>query len=208
MNLKILYRDRDIVAIHKPAGSVVYKDGAEAGVPVMQDLLREQLAKQVFPVHRLDKGTCGVLVFALSSPMAAELQKAFMGREFKKTYLALVGGEIPESGRINEPLTGNKDKIKKPALTRFQRHKVGKIKDTVVSLVELWPESGRYHQIRRHLRHIGHSIIGDVQYGGKKIAERALLSAVAVEFIQPNTGKKIKIQTDPDQDFLKISRAL
>ncbi|MCM0605176.1 MAG: RluA family pseudouridine synthase [Xanthomonadaceae bacterium] len=209
MSLKYLYRDKDLIAVHKPAGSVVYRDGSHENVLVLQDHLKEQVARSIFPVHRLDKGTCGVILFALNAEAAAFFQKLFAGRGIKKYYIALVEGAIPKQGKISEPLMGNKDKIKKPAVTVFERLKVGKIKGKEVSLVELRPETGRYHQIRRHLKFLGHPILGDTQYGGSTdIANRTMLSAVCIELTIPKTGKKLVIETQPDQDFLKISSAL
>ncbi|MBL7715556.1 MAG: hypothetical protein JNL01_08820 [Bdellovibrionales bacterium] len=217
--MKILFRDKEFVAVHKPSGVPVYSDpnAREEGA---QDLLKESLGRPVFPVHRLDKGTCGILVFAFRSESAARLQKLFSSKQVEKTYWAVVLGEAPEGGKITEPLAGNKEKEKKPALTYFKRRGILHLRlddetPYVLSFLELNPHTGRFHQIRRHLKHIGFPIVGDPDYGPigvqKKVqrklgTQRILLSSVRLSFRHPFHQKIVEVSSTPQDDMAKVIR--
>lgn len=181
--LPIIYRDDHLVAINKPSGLLVHRseiDRHETRFAVQ--LLRDQLGQKVYPVHRLDKPTAGVLVFALSPDVARQLGVLFSQHQIIKTYVALVRGFAPEQGLIDHPLVEELDKYAdkkasnvKPAqaaLTHFSRlatielpYSVDKYPTTRYSLVQCQPQTGRKHQIRRHLKHISHPIIGDAKHG-------------------------------------------
>lgn len=180
--LEILYQDEYLVAINKPAGMLVHRSwlAKHETVFVMQRL-RDQLKSHVFPIHRLDRPTSGVLLFALTSNIAHQLCLQFSQRAVKKTYLALVRGYLEGVGEIIYPLSPKRDNIadkfsqaKPPqhAETYYQvlnkvemPYGVGKFATTRYSLLRLTPKTGRKHQIRRHLKHIFHPILGDTQYG-------------------------------------------
>jgi tRNA pseudouridine65 synthase len=186
MLLRIIYQDEYLVAIDKPAGLLVHRsmlDKHETQFAVQ--LLRDQIGQHIFPVHRLDRPTSGVLVFALSADIARKLGAQFASQSIEKTYLAIVRGHITDAGKINYALKEKLDKIAdkmtkidKPAqeaVTHFKRldkfelpFAVSKYASARYSLVQLTPKTGRKHQLRRHLAHINHPIVGDIAHGDGK----------------------------------------
>lgn len=219
MKLKIVHKDKDYIVIHKPSGLVVYPDSKEMVGKSALEPLEKQLHRKVYPVHRLDRQTCGLLAYALTPAMAAKLTELFRSRVVRKQYLAIVHGKVPAKGTIDKPLQKHKEKIEQEARTDFVC--VASIElDTGeekrwYSLVKLDPRTGRYHQIRRHLRAIEHPIVGDPEYGNKwdnryfaehyKI-QRTLLSATDLIFPNPYSGLPIKLHTLPDTDFLGLCK--
>ena len=186
--LDIIYQDVDLVAINKPSGLLVHRspiDKRETRFAVQE--LRNQLGQHVYPLHRLDKPTSGVLVFALSSEAASFYSVQFREHQIHKTYLALVRGYGPELMTIDHALRDEADEYAgissggdaKDALTHvkcLQKFEIPLTVDryptTRLSLMQCEPVSGRKHQIRRHLKHIGHPIVGDTRHG-KGILNRA-----------------------------------
>ena len=186
MQLSILYQDEYLVAINKPPGLLVHRsmlDTQETQFAIQ--LLRDQIGQYIFPVHRLDRPTSGVLIFALSADVARKLGEQFSAQIIEKTYLAIVRGHIIDEGKIDYALKEKRDKIAdkmteldKPAqeaVTRFNRLEkfelpfaVSKYASARYSLVQLTPQTGRKHQLRRHLAHINHPIIGDIAHGDGK----------------------------------------
>lgn len=218
MKLKVLAQAKDYVVIHKPSGLVTYADSKEQESISAKAIAEKQLKRRVFPVHRIDKDTCGVLVFAFSAGMAQTLTALFRTRVVKKQYLAIVHGVTPEKGVINEPLERNKEKVKEPAETNFVRLQSVEIElegeKRQYSLLRCDPSTGRYHQIRRHLRFLGHPIIGDREYGNSwdnRVFERfgvkrTLLSAVLLAFPDRAQEKMVRVTTKPDGDFQQVMR--
>jgi tRNA pseudouridine65 synthase len=199
-SLRFLYRDEHLVVADKPAGLAVHRGWApEHDVAMMR--VRDALGAHVYPVHRLDRGTSGVLVFALSAEIANLLARLFSTGAVEKTYLALVRSVPPESGLIDHPLPPGEDRAEPrvPARTSFIRREVfGRY-----SLVEAQPETGRLHQIRRHLKHISCPIVGDVRYGkgehNRLFREtfdlhRMFLHAARIRFPHPATGTLLDVQ--------------
>jgi tRNA pseudouridine65 synthase len=160
LSLEILYCDQDLVAVDKPSGMPVHRGWAQDGVPALQ-VLRDQLGRHVYPVHRLDRGTSGVLLFALSGEIAREVQIQLGAHAIEKRYVALCRGNDPALVRVDHPLAREDGGEPRPAVTelkllaRFERY----------GLYEARPLTGRRHQIRRHLKHASHPIIGDTTYG-------------------------------------------
>lgn len=219
MKLKILLQSKDYVVIHKPSGLVTYADSREQENISAKALLEKQLKRKVFPVHRIDKDTCGLLSFAFTPAMAQNLTALFRTRTVKKQYLALAHGLVPEKGVIDEPLEKNKEKVKEAAVTDYVRLAKVEVEwegeKREYSLVKLDPKTGRYHQIRRHLRFIGHPIVGDPEYGNgwdKRVfaekfgIKRTLLSAVHLAFPDRAQEKMVRINTRPDPDFEKVAK--
>jgi tRNA pseudouridine65 synthase len=173
--LDIIYQDEVMVIVNKPTGLLVHRSpiAADASEFAIQ-VLRDQIGQKVFPVHRLDRKTSGLLVFALNEEVNKLMQMAFMNRAVEKKYLALVRGFIAEKGTIDYALTNESGKVQE-AITHFQLLQQfeieipnGKFSTARYSLVEVNPETGRMHQIRKHFAHIFHPIIGDRPHGCNK----------------------------------------
>ncbi|WP_417071367.1 pseudouridine synthase [Niveibacterium terrae] len=232
--LEILYRDEHIVAIHKPAGLLVHRsilDRHETRFAVQ--LLRDQIGQRVWPAHRLDRGTSGVLVFALDKALAAKLGRQFESREVEKRYLAVVRGWPDEEGLVDHPLAVIRDEYELPlpgpaaaqeSRTRFKRLAtvelpiaVDRYPQSRYALVLLEPETGRRHQLRRHMKHIAHPIIGDATHGkgihNRMFAERfashrLLLACVSMSLTHPLSGEALRFNAPPSADFAAVTTAL
>lgn len=230
--LPILYRDDAIVVIDKPSGLLVHRspiDRHETRFAVQ--LLRDQLGRRVYPVHRLDKGTSGALAFALDKATAAALAEQFGDQRVRKTYVAIVRGWPPTVGLVDHPLEAVRDAYAppadtgpKPCRTAFRTLatvelpvRVDRYPTSRYALVELEPETGRRHQLRRHLAHLSHPIIGDSTYGKGRHnrlfatdygVSRLLLACVALEFTHPTSGGILRVQADPGPEFAALQRQL
>ena len=175
--LTILWHDAHAVAVYKPAGWLVHRTGLDAGeTRFVVQTLRDQIGQHVYPVHRLDKGTCGVLLLALHSAAARQLSMAFAGHAVRKRYLALVRGWAPDTAEVDHPLRPDDAPPDAPAQSAHTRVQClarldwpeaadPRFPSTRVSLAEAWPTTGRRHQVRRHLKHLAHPIIGDATHG-------------------------------------------
>jgi tRNA pseudouridine65 synthase len=201
MAVPLLFRDESIVVVDKPSGLAVHR-GWAAEADVLIERMRRQLGRRVFPVHRLDRGTSGVLVLAHDATAAKRLSEAFATGQVEKTYSALVRG-VPESEQlIDHPVSSREDgaadrnAARLPARTQVRRLRVwGRY-----ALVEARPQTGRLHQIRRHLKHISCPIIGDVNYGkgehNRHFREhyglhRLFLHALSLTLVHPATGERL-----------------
>lgn len=174
--LPVLHLDAWLVAVHKPAGLLVHRTGLDAHeTRFAMQIVRDQLGRLVYPVHRLDKGTSGVLLFALTPEMARELGAAFESQQVHKRYLAFVRGWAPQQTLVDHALREEdtaRDAPAQPALTLIKRLAAlelpegdGRHPTTRAALVQAEPQTGRRHQIRRHLKHIAHPVIGDATHG-------------------------------------------
>jgi len=226
--LTLLYRDEAIVVIDKPPGLLVHRseiDRHETRFAIQ--ILRNQIGQYVWPAHRLDRGTSGVLLFALSSELASKLGKQFEAGTVDKRYLAVVRGHPPESGSIDHPLSRQRDDREwqgerssqeaQPALTRYRRlatvelpFEVDRYPSSRYALLELEPVTGRRHQLRRHLKHLAHPIIGDATYGKGKhnrfFAEhfgchRLLLACTGLAFDHPVSGERLQMKAPVSGEF-------
>lgn len=218
MRLKILRQTREVVAVHKPSGLVTYSD--TPGVAGAKEVLEKQLGRRLFPVHRIDKDTCGVLVFALSEAASRSLTELFRSRVVKKQYLAVVHGLAPARGVIDTPLEKHKGAGTEPAVTEFARLGTAEVEwdgeKRVYSLVRCEMKTGRYHQVRRHLRSIGHPLCGDPEHGNawdnrafheRFGVSRTLLCAAQVSFPDRVAQKMERVKTSPDPDFQRVLKA-
>ncbi|MEY4603891.1 MAG: hypothetical protein RIT43_1183 [Bacteroidota bacterium] len=224
MHLQILYQDDQLVAINKPHGllvhrSVIATDADEFAVQI----LRDQIGQKVYPVHRLDRKTGGVLLFAKDENTNSQLQQSFMNSLVSKKYLAIVRGYTPEKGTIDYPLATDKGKIQN-SITHFRtcRHfeipiPFGKFETSRYSLVEVLPDTGRMHQIRKHFAHIFHPIIGDRPYGCNKQNKlflenwnmnTMLLHASELQFRHPVTEENIAVKANIQSEFERIKNML
>lgn len=213
--MKILYEDEDILAVDKPAGLLVYlprhiKTTEETLLGKVSDRLNfPSIGERTGVVHRLDRDTSGVIMFAKNSNAEKKLKEVFKTRQIKKYYVALVHGKMEHNqGRITIPLgRAPKDRLKvipkssgKPSETLYRVLRY--YPDKNISKLEIELRTGRMHQIRVHLAAIGHPVVGDKLYGRKSDkALRQLLHAERVEFISPFTNKLIKITSGLPKDF-------
>ena len=223
--LSILYRDDHLVVIDKPPGLLVHRTGLDAGeTRFAVQLLRDQIGQPVWPAHRLDKGTSGVLLFALDATTASALGKTFeSGEGIQKTYQAMVRGWPADEGLIDHPLRRMPDDMRsqreevQDAQTRFRTLERFELPlpfsgfDTLrVARVELQPLTGRRHQLRRHMKHISHPIIGDSTHGkgplNRVVSEwlgrqRLWLHAVSLTLAHPHTSQRLCIDAPTASDW-------
>lgn len=215
--LTLLYQDEYLVAVHKPSGLLVHRSALSRGeTEFLLQRLRDQIGQRVYPVHRLDRPTSGVMVFALSSAVAASLCEAFSEQQVDKRYLAVVRGAAPEREWLEYALReedGIRPKAEMPAMpaateiTRLDSVElpvqVDRYPKARYSLVEARPLTGRRHQIRRHLSRRGYPIIGDARHGKgvhnrffaqRLEAPRLLLAATHLAFEHPLLGQRIEIE--------------
>ena len=201
--LDILYQDDVLVAVTKPNGLLVHPGREpEAKEWIAMKVLRDQIGRRVYAIHRLDRPTSGVLLFALEEPAADAMRAAFEHRRMRKTYVAVVRGRTPEAWENRMPLQKADGEKAKACHTRFQRLGDGPAEETSTLLVE--PLTGRQHQIRRHLAGDGFPILGDYLYGdaaqNERIASqtglaRMLLHAHSLAFIHPVTRQPVRIES-------------
>lgn len=222
--LEILYQDDYIIAINKPHGLLVHQS------PIARDaeefalqLLRDQIQKTVYPSHRLDRKTSGILVFALDKPTDKIMQQKFQNREVEKKYLALVRGFAPSEMTIDYALK-KEDETLQDAVTHFKTIEkfeleipFGKHNSSRYSLVEAIPETGRMHQLRKHFAHIFHPIIGDRPHGCNKQNKfwlenfqmnTMLLHASELSFIHPHSEENILIKATISDEFRRVLEIL
>ncbi|MDA3800201.1 MAG: pseudouridine synthase [Kiritimatiellae bacterium] len=209
--LNIIYEDDSIVAVDKPDGVLVHKSRISRDHVFLLQLVRDQIGQFVFPVHRLDRPTSGVILFAKSSEYANHLVQQFTNREIKKKYIAVVRGELIDDFVVDYALAED-DEEKKDAVTEFKvlksshfEYQINEYPIVKYSIVEAFPKTGRMHQIRKHLKHVHHPIIGDTKYGDGKHnrafrekfnIRRLLLHALEISFRSPMTNE-IMILTAP-----------
>lgn len=230
--LDIIYRDNFLVAINKPSGLLVHRSMIDRHeTRFAMQMLRDQIGRHVYPVHRLDKPTSGALVFALSPEIAALMGDIFAEHRLQKTYLAIVRGVAPDYLQLDYPLVEELDKYTdknartpepKPAVTEFFKladitlpYSVDKYPESRYSLVKCIPYTGRKHQIRRHLKHISHPIIGDAKHGKGNHnrffqqtfgAHRLLLAATELKFIHPITQTEVILTAPLDNTMSQLIR--
>ena len=165
MTISVLYRDEVLLAVDKPSGMLVHRGWSKDG-PILVDEVRALLGVEtVHPVHRLDRQTSGVVLFALNPEIAKTVAAAFEAGVVEKTYWALVRGEAPEKGEIDHPVPRTEGGPRVPAVSRFHRLAVLETEPRHTSWMCVYPKTGRFHQVRRHMKHLGHPIIGDANYG-------------------------------------------
>jgi tRNA pseudouridine65 synthase len=242
--LRILWQDDHMVAVHKPAGWLVHRTGLDAHETLfVMQTLRDQLGRHVFPVHRLDKGTSGVLLMALHADAARALSQAFEKQQVSKRYIAMVRGWPQAMYAVDHPLRPDDappDTPAQSAHTDFRRLATLQLEvpvdhypSTRVALIEAVPHTGRRHQIRRHLKHLAHPIIGDATHGkgahnrwwAQYLGQQRLwLHALTLRVPHPQTGELIELASPlslcgptggalpqpikPNHDWLKLLSAM
>jgi tRNA pseudouridine65 synthase len=228
--LSVLYRDDYLLIVHKPAGLLVHRSPIDKHETefALQYARALNDGQHVYPVHRLDRPTSGILVFARDSDTARTLGMAMMAGEVAKTYLAMVRGWPREQGEIDSPLREEPEdrRLKgvelpvREAVTHYRTLatteipvEIEKYPTSRYAVVELCPKTGRKHQLRRHMKHINHPIIGDANHGrgrhNRYFAERfgqgrLMLAATGMAFRHPASGEPLTISAPPEESFLEV----
>lgn len=206
IEIPIRWLDDDLVVVSKPGHISVHRGPrSEPGERFVLQTVRDQLLRHLFPVHRLDRPTSGVLAFALSKPMAAKLQENLQADDAEKDYLVLCRGETPEVFESDRPLHDEKG-TPQAARTAFRRLATF----SRCSLLEARLHTGRTHQIRRHLDHLAHQVIGDTEHGKGRINRwfretyglpRMFLHAQRLAFRHPRTDARLEILAPLPEDL-------
>ncbi len=230
--LDILFQDEVLCAVHKPPGIHVHRtELSPRETTCVMFLLRDQLGRQVYPLHRLDRPTSGLLLFAFSSETAACVRAAFAQHQVHKEYIAVTRGWVDETVAVDYPLKPNikgyprkRNPEPKPATTRFYcldrtelDYPSNGFPTSRYSLVKAVPQTGRLHQIRRHAKHINHQLIGDSRYGDGHHnrffrdhfqCQRMLLASVAMEIPHPIEQTPIRLTCPLAQDMANMINTL
>ncbi|GIU16717.1 MULTISPECIES: tRNA pseudouridine(65) synthase TruC [unclassified Shewanella] len=234
-HIEVLFEDDDIVVIHKPAGLLVHRSYlARRERFFAMQLTRDLVGCHVFPVHRLDRPTSGILLFAKSSEMANVLCEQFAAHTVEKEYLAIVRGNMHEAATLDYALKeeldelGDKDvdpnKAAQDAVTSYQPllnseipFSSGRYATSRFALVQLSPHTGRKHQLRRHMAHLRHPILGDTTHGDGKQNKffrshfginRLWLIAKKLSFNHPRSGERMSVETELEAEWLTLFEGL
>ena len=220
MRLQVLYEDAWLAVVAKPAGLMVHDSALAADeTDFAADRLRGQFGRPIHLVHRLDRATSGCLLLAFDRESASALGKAVMAQQLDKRYLAICRGWPEAAFTIDHPLDGGPGKPqKKAAVTRFRRLAAGELDEPSAgfptsryALLECEPVTGRFRQIRRHLKHASHHLVGDTSHGDGRHnrafrvrgVHRMLLHAWQLGFPHPRTGLAMRVEATPEGEFLK-----
>jgi len=234
--LAIIHRDAYLCAIHKPSGLLVHRTSLDrSATRFAVQLVRDLVGCHVHPVHRLDRGTSGVLLLALDRDTARAVGAQFEAGTVAKRYLAVVRGHPPVAGTIDHPLGRCRDDDASPpveartcapqaAVTHYRclaktelPHAVDRYPTSRYALLELQPVTGRRHQIRRHLKHVSHPVVGDATYGKGRHnrlfarlfgSDRLLLACIELGVTHPATGRPLTLAAPPADDFVGVTDAL
>jgi len=223
MKFAILHRDQWLCAIDKPCGMMVHRSSRSTDALFIMGLLRDQLGQRVWPIHRLDRATSGVLLFALDSETAGELGQQMMAREIGKRYLCVVRGHVDDEGLIDHPLKLEGHGPEQEAVTEYRclgrmelPIPIGRYPSARYSLVEARPRTGRMHQLRRHFKHLFHPIIGDTTYGEGRhnrlfrqhlSSHRLLLHASEMELQHPSSDELLRLHAPLSGEFRSLVEA-
>jgi tRNA pseudouridine65 synthase len=233
--LDVLYHDEHFIAVDKPPGLLVHRaERTPREETVLLQKLRDQIGQFLYPIHRLDRPTSGLIIFGLSSEAAAAMVDVFTRRLVTKRYRALVRGYLYPTGKIDLPLRERfgedrpsyqlSQHPEQEAVTRYQTLQWFEapwstqcFPTTRYAYVELQPETGRWHQLRRHLNHISHPILGDKRHGDNRHnhifeqvtgVRRMLLTAFQLDFVHPFTQQPITIQANLSKPFQQAMQVL
>jgi tRNA pseudouridine65 synthase len=220
----ILYEDDYLIAVHKPTGIFVHRSRLDPAASLfMVQEVRNLIGARVYPVHRLDRKTSGLLLMAKTKEIQSVMNKMFMDRQVHKKYLAIVRGYTSETFQIDYPIMSEKGKLQESitTFTTLQTTEIpessGRFSTSRYSLVEAVPLTGRMHQIRRHLSHIFHPIIGDRPHGCNKqnrfFLQRfglsdMMLQASSLQFAHPITGHDTYIYAPIKDEFKRVYKIL
>lgn len=220
MALPVLHRDDDLIIVSKPSGLFVHRTALDpSATEFALQIVRNQIKQNVYPVHRLDRATSGALIFALSKPAARGMMESFAAGKIEKTYMAVVRGIPDPKVHVDYPLK----ELHKPAqsaITEIETLKayefpvkVDKYPSSRYALIKAMPKTGRMHQIRKHLHHLNHPIIGDSTYGSGKHNRffkttfnigRLMLACTELVFSHPISLQRIQVTAPLAEEFERL----
>lgn len=221
-SIEIVFEDEYLVVANKPNNFIIHQSHYARNIkePTLLDFLEAQLGYPIYPVHRLDRKTSGIIVLLKDKQFVAQFQALFTANSIQKTYYAIVRGFSNESGIIDSPVKNDDTGVYKDALTHYES--VANIELAIpvhpyehsrYSLMKLKPQTGRMHQLRKHLNKINHPIVGDYKYGDRfhnRMFETQFdciymfLHAYSIAFVHPITNKKLELTAKFPSDWLKI----
>jgi len=221
ISLEILYEDKDILVVNKPMGMVVHPAIGNYSGTLVNALLHhcKELSDLNHPlrpgiVHRLDKDTSGVMVVAKNNPSHIALAKQFQEHSIQRKYVALVSGRVEfDEGMIDMPL-GRSVRDREKMMVTFNKSREAQTVYKVIkrfsdmTLLEIFPQTGRTHQIRVHLAYLGHPVLGDEKYGDKGSFSRLALHAQGLGFIHPSKNKFVEFKTELPQEFRQFTKGI
>ena len=226
MNLEIIFEDEYLIAVNKPNQVLVhhaYHSRNVADEMSLLQLIEAQLQLKVFPIHRLDRKTSGIILLAKATVYVAKFQELFTSNQIEKKYFGVVRGFSPDTKLIDSPVKGRDAKVHKEALTHLKTLAnivldipVKPYDSSRYSLVELIPKTGRMHQLRIHMNKISHPLLGDAKYGDKNHDtmfvnnfgwRNLFLHAGQLSFVHPFTLKKIRLKASFTEDWLALFKA-
>jgi len=222
--LSILLHDDHLVAIHKPPGILMHRSPISRDTVFVLQTLRNQIGQRVYPVHRLDRATSGVLLFGLSPQDAQKIVRQFEERTVKKEYRALARGWVDDHGVIDHPVADEEgNNVPQEAITDYRCLQRGELPFEVdryptsrYSLVSVSPRTGRRQQIRRHFKHISHHLIGDTTHGNGKHnrffrehfgIHRLMLTSYRLAFDHPYSGERVELQARDEPEWQRLREA-
>ncbi|MBN1441628.1 MAG: pseudouridylate synthase [Planctomycetes bacterium] len=212
LRIEVLHIDEEVVVVNKPGGLLVHRSRESADRRFLLQELGGQLGRILYPVHRLDRAASGAIAFAFSSDAARRLHANLAADDAIKEYIALVRGETPEAGESTRPLT-DKSGVRKPARTTFERIALF----SRCSLLRVRISTGRRHQIRRHLSHLRHQLIGDTSHGKGRINQffrdnyglpRLCLHAARIDIRHPSGEGRLDVRAPLSADLREFLRRL
>ena len=214
----ILYQDEWFVAIHKPSRIAVHRDEfTPRRERTCVDVIRDQLKLDLNPIHRLDGGTSGVLLFSAHAKITAAISAQFMGRDVKKIYHAVTRGYVPAELRCEDHLKKD-DKLQEAKTVFYGLKRLElpwpneRFPQSRYSFVKILPETGRFHQIRRHANYLAHPLVGDTAHGDNihnnlwrehRNCHRLLLHASSIAFKHPVSGVEMNVECPLPEDFAR-----
>lgn len=220
----IIYEDEQMIAINKPCGILVHRTKISEDTQFVLQLLRDQIKQRVYPIHRLDRATSGVLLFGKDKTVAGILGAQFREQQVHKEYLAIIRGFVAAEETIDYPLKSEPHKPAQNAITRYQQIEqvtfdaaIGPYPSARYSLVRIFPQTGRRQQIRKHFGHLRHPIIGDKKHGDCKHNKyfttvldipRMLLHAQLLRFQHPTEERTLHLHATLDDHFEKALSTL
>lgn len=220
--LELIYEDNNLVVVNKPNNFLIHESHYARNIeePTLIEVLNNQLGYAVFPVHRLDRKTSGIILFVKEKSNIDIYQKLFQNQQIQKTYYAVVRGFADETGKVDSPVQNDDTGIYKEALTHYETVQTIELDIPVhpydksrYSLVKLLPKTGRMHQLRKHLNKISHPIVGDYKYGDRFHNRNfednfnwiyMFLHAQSLEFTDPITNEPVKFIASFPTDWIDL----